>query len=310
MIQNSLKPAEVVEISLCFELGRATVVVAEDQLSLAIGKRGQNVRLAARLTNWDIDILTPAEFSKSLDRLAETFKQIDVVEDEMIDRLGALGVISVFDVEEVGLEYLMETLEINEESARVVLETAITESQIVAEEQQREKEESEKRRAEEAKAMAASPGEAQAADILGLGGGGAGKSEGESESNDVSADAPTDTPNTESVDDGAGDVVDLLESQQVEDTSTDSSENEEAAKNEESDQTDEAISEQASPSDESDEVAVQTEAVSEEAKGEEAEVEAKVEEAEEAAGETEPQDEVVEPVDENLPTEAESTSTS
>jgi len=106
LIQNSLKPAEVVEISLCFELGRATVVVAEDQLSLAIGKRGQNVRLAARLTNWDIDILTPAEFSKSLDRLAETFKQIEVVEDEMVDRLGALGVISVFDVEEVGLDYL------------------------------------------------------------------------------------------------------------------------------------------------------------------------------------------------------------
>ena len=43
-------PAEVAEVSLCFELGRATVVVNDDQLSLAIGKRGQNVRLAARLT--------------------------------------------------------------------------------------------------------------------------------------------------------------------------------------------------------------------------------------------------------------------
>ena len=48
LIQNSLKPAEVQEVSLCFELGRATVVVRDDQLSLAIGKRGQNVRLAAR----------------------------------------------------------------------------------------------------------------------------------------------------------------------------------------------------------------------------------------------------------------------
>ena len=43
LIQNALRPAEVVEISLCFELGRATVVVNEDQLSLAIGKKGQNV---------------------------------------------------------------------------------------------------------------------------------------------------------------------------------------------------------------------------------------------------------------------------
>ena len=62
LIGNALKPAEVTEVALCFELGRATVVVNDDQLSLAIGKRGQNVRLAARLTGWDIDILTPPEF--------------------------------------------------------------------------------------------------------------------------------------------------------------------------------------------------------------------------------------------------------
>ncbi len=66
LISNALKPAEVAEVALCFELGRATVVVNEDQLSLAIGKRGQNVRLAARLTGWDIDILTPTEFQKGV----------------------------------------------------------------------------------------------------------------------------------------------------------------------------------------------------------------------------------------------------
>src|SRR5690606_18434185 len=87
LIQNALKPAEVVEISLCFELGRATVVVNEDQLSLAIGKRGQNVRLAARLTQWDIDILTPPEFTKSLDIMEECLKSIEGVTEEMIDRL-------------------------------------------------------------------------------------------------------------------------------------------------------------------------------------------------------------------------------
>ncbi|RME41467.1 MAG: transcription termination/antitermination protein NusA, partial [Planctomycetota bacterium] len=62
LITNALKPAEVKEVFLCFELGRATVIVDEDQLSLAIGKRGQNVRLAAQLTGWDIDIITPAEY--------------------------------------------------------------------------------------------------------------------------------------------------------------------------------------------------------------------------------------------------------
>jgi hypothetical protein len=64
LITNGLMPAKVSEIALCFELGRATVVVEEDQLSLAIGKHGQNVRLAARLTGWDIDILSETEYSK------------------------------------------------------------------------------------------------------------------------------------------------------------------------------------------------------------------------------------------------------
>src|SRR6202022_2329653 len=79
LISNSLKPAEVAEVALCFELGRATVVVNDDQLSLAIGKRGQNVRLAARLTGWDIDILTPAEFQAGVKRLEETLKGIEGV---------------------------------------------------------------------------------------------------------------------------------------------------------------------------------------------------------------------------------------
>ncbi len=74
----------------------------EDQLSLAIGKRGQNVRLAARLTGWDIDILTPAEFDKGLEILEQTVKSVEGVTEEMLDRIGALGMISVFDIEEVG----------------------------------------------------------------------------------------------------------------------------------------------------------------------------------------------------------------
>ena len=106
LIANALKPAEVEEVSLCFELGRATIIVRDDQLSLAIGRRGQNVRLAARLTGWDIDILTPAEFAKSLEILEQTVKPVEGVTEEMLDRMGALGMISVFDIEEVGAEVL------------------------------------------------------------------------------------------------------------------------------------------------------------------------------------------------------------
>lgn len=63
-IVNALQPAEVVKVVLDEEAERIEVVVPDDQLSLAIGRRGQNVRLASQLTGWDIDILTEAEESE------------------------------------------------------------------------------------------------------------------------------------------------------------------------------------------------------------------------------------------------------
>ncbi len=59
-IKASLLPAEVSEIRLDKATKRAEVIVADDQLSLAIGKHGQNVRLASRLTNWELDVRTKA----------------------------------------------------------------------------------------------------------------------------------------------------------------------------------------------------------------------------------------------------------
>jgi N utilization substance protein A len=155
LIANALKPAEVDEISLCFELGRATVVVRDDQLSLAIGKRGQNVRLAARLTGWDVDILTPEEFNKGLEIMSSTLTGIEGVTDQMVDRLAALGMVSVFDVEEIGAEVLAEELEIDAEKAEHIVSVAAVKAKEVSEQQQREKEEAERRRAEEQAAAAA-----------------------------------------------------------------------------------------------------------------------------------------------------------
>ena len=121
LIANSLKPAEVAEIALCFELGRATVVVTEDQLSLAIGKRGQNVRLAARLTNWDIDILTPAEFNTGLDLLEKSLREVEGVDSTSVDRVIAMGMVSVLDVEEVGPEPLVNELGMDRALARSIV---------------------------------------------------------------------------------------------------------------------------------------------------------------------------------------------
>ena len=128
LIGNSLRPAEVREIALCFELNRATVVVTEDQLSLAIGKRGQNVRLAARLTNWDIDILTPKEYSEAMEILMHTLRQVEGVDDTTIEKVLALGIVSVLDMEEVGPEPLVTSLELETALAQAMVATATEEA--------------------------------------------------------------------------------------------------------------------------------------------------------------------------------------
>lgn len=139
LIANGLKPAEVSEIAICFELGRATVVVSEDQLSLAIGKHGQNVRLAARLTGWDIDILTPPEYNKSVDRLAGCLKAVEGIADSLVDNLLALGIISVLDLEEVGEQPLVEELGLEKDIAAKAISAAIEEAKLIAAEKDKNK---------------------------------------------------------------------------------------------------------------------------------------------------------------------------
>ena len=89
-IVNALQPAEVVKVVLDEDSARIEVVVPDDQLSLAIGRRGQNVRLASQLTGWDIDILTEAEESgrrqkEFAERTDAFMKALDV--DEVVAQL-------------------------------------------------------------------------------------------------------------------------------------------------------------------------------------------------------------------------------
>ncbi len=124
LIANALMPAKTSEIAICFELGKATVVVAEDQLSLAIGKHGQNVRLAARLTGWDIDILTPSEYNREVDRLAACLKEIPGIDDRFVDKLLALGIISVLDLEDAGVDPLINELGVEKTQAEQIIAAA------------------------------------------------------------------------------------------------------------------------------------------------------------------------------------------
>lgn len=109
-VVNALAPAEVTKVVLDEEAGRIEVVVPDDQLSLAIGRRGQNVRLASQLTQWTIDIMTEAEESE---RRTEEFRsrsnmfiQALDVDDVIAHLLVTEGFSSVEEVAYVPLEDL------------------------------------------------------------------------------------------------------------------------------------------------------------------------------------------------------------
>ena len=101
-IVNALAPAEVSKVVLDEDSNRIEVVVAEEQLSLAIGRRGQNVRLASQLTGWDIDILTEEEESerrqKEFGERSQLFMEALDVDEVIAQLLATEGFTSVEEV--------------------------------------------------------------------------------------------------------------------------------------------------------------------------------------------------------------------
>ena len=183
LIANALKPAEIKEIALCFELSRATVVVDEDQLSLAIGKRGQNVRLAARLTGWDIDILTPPEFNAGLDVVERVLTEIEGLDAQKVDKIVSMGLISLLDLEEVGPEVLAEELEIEADLAVMMVARAGEEAKRIAASARQAAEEAAAAAKEETAAAADAEDGAEQADDQEVAG-----EDGEQQSEDVAAE--------------------------------------------------------------------------------------------------------------------------
>jgi N utilization substance protein A len=107
---HALQPAEVAKVVLDEEAQRMDVVVPDEQLSLAIGRRGQNVRLASMLVGWDIDIMTEAEESE---RRAEEFRVRSTlfiaamdVDDVIAHLLVAEGFSTIEEIAETPLEEL------------------------------------------------------------------------------------------------------------------------------------------------------------------------------------------------------------
>lgn len=108
LIPNALQPAEVEEVILCAMLGRAIVLVREDQLSLAIGRRGQNVRLASKLCGWDIEIMTREELDEQIERAVAGFSSLEGVDENLAEKLVGEGFLSYDDLSVIEPDNLME----------------------------------------------------------------------------------------------------------------------------------------------------------------------------------------------------------
>jgi N utilization substance protein A len=129
LIPNALQPAEVEEVILCQMLGRAIVLVREDQLSLAIGRRGQNVRLASKLCGWDIEIMTREELDESIERAVVGFSSLEGVDESLSEKLVGEGFLSYDDLSIIEPDSLMEMGELSEDQVTLIIEQAEAKAQ-------------------------------------------------------------------------------------------------------------------------------------------------------------------------------------
>ena len=107
LVPNALSPADISDVFTYPRLGRAIVLVAEDQLSLAIGRRGQNVRLGSKLVGMDIEIMTESELGEALERAERWFRQLPGVTEEQVQKIVEEGFLSYNELTYVDAEELL-----------------------------------------------------------------------------------------------------------------------------------------------------------------------------------------------------------
>jgi len=169
LIPNALQPAEVDQVLLCDMIGRAIVLVREDQLSLAIGRRGQNVRLGSKLSGWDIEIMTAEELEEQIDRAVAGFSVIEGVSEELAQALVEQGYLSYDDLSVMEPDALMEMGGLGADVVDAIIQEAevkAEEAEQAATEQRRMRREQEQERltveaAAKAEAATADSGEAE-----------------------------------------------------------------------------------------------------------------------------------------------------
>ncbi|MBN2032921.1 MAG: transcription termination/antitermination protein NusA [Deltaproteobacteria bacterium] len=124
-ICNALAPAEIVRVVVDEERKSMEVVVPDDQLSLAIGKRGQNVRLASKLSGWHLDVTSESNYNKALKEAYESLLKLDGVGEKTALTLYQEGFRSAEDVASATVEDLVQLEDIGEEKALKIIESAV-----------------------------------------------------------------------------------------------------------------------------------------------------------------------------------------
>ncbi len=172
LVPNALQPAEIDEVILCQMLGRGIVLVREDQLSLAIGRRGQNVRLASKLCGWDIEIMTREELDQQIERAIAGYSSIEGLDESVAERLVGEGFLSYDDLSVIEPEDLMEMGELSAEVVESIVaqaEERATLAEVAAADERRKQRDLDRiakatADADAADAAASAVGDAQAAE--------------------------------------------------------------------------------------------------------------------------------------------------
>lgn len=102
----AIQPAEVSKVIVDEAGGRMEIVVPDEKLSLAIGRKGQNVRLASQLTDWKLDVISESKFKKMEEEAVEALQQIDIVSDTVAKAMYRVGFRALEEVAEASVEEL------------------------------------------------------------------------------------------------------------------------------------------------------------------------------------------------------------
>jgi len=123
-VYNALAPAHVSMVRVDEDNNSMLVVVPNDQLSLAIGRQGQNVRLASRLLGWRIDVKSEQRWNNLQDPGYQTILALDGVEESLADQLFGKGVRSVAELAEKSVDDLAAIRSLDSESAAALIDAA------------------------------------------------------------------------------------------------------------------------------------------------------------------------------------------